>query len=89
MRIKFWRSDHGYGWSLTLHVRGKHRVRWSSTRGTTRMWPRVIRGGDEDCNRAITFVLWPLGHLDVWWEPRWRPAGSGMCEQCRAWCEAD
>ena len=74
-----------YGWTLTLTVRGKHRVRWNSTRGTTRMWPRVRWGGDENCNRAVSLILWPLGHLDVWWEPNWRTDTDGMCEECQAW----
>lgn len=73
-----------YGWNITLYIRGQHRVRWNSTRGTTPMLWHFIRGADEDCNRAITLTLWPLGMLDVWWEPRWRPAGSGDCDKCRA-----
>lgn len=97
LRVEFGRSridwnDDGnvtdYGWWVMLYVRGKHRARWASTRGTTRMWPRITRGGDEDCNRAVTLMLWPLGHLDVWWETLWRPAGSGLCDPCRAEIEA-
>lgn len=83
-RIEFERSQHGYGWNITLVVRGKHRVRWNSRKATTRMWPRFINGSDEDCNRATSLVIWPLGHLDVWWEPRWRAAGSGLCDKCIA-----
>jgi hypothetical protein len=81
--ISFYRSEAGYGWSLFL---GK-RIRWNSTGATSRLWPRISRGGDEDCNRAITIVLWPLGSLDVWWEPHWRPEGSGMCDECLAWVD--
>jgi len=76
--MRFERSDHGYGWWLHL---GK-RVCWSSRKATTRMWPRVMRGADENCNRSVTVVLWPLGHLDVWWEPTWRTAGR--CDDCVA-----
>lgn len=74
-----------YGWYITLYVNGKHRVRWNSRRATSKMWPRITKGGDEDCNRAITFVLWPLGHLDIWWEPKWRPIGAGLCDKCKKW----
>jgi len=72
-----------YGWNVTLYWRGQHRARWHSTKNTSRMWPGVSQGADEDCNRAVTFMLWPLGHLDIWWEPKWREAGSGMCETCK------
>lgn len=82
--LEGYRSVDGYGWSATMLVNGKHRLRWSSRKATTRKWPTLTRGTDENCNRAITVVLWPLGHLDVWWEPRWRPAGSGLCEPCRS-----
>jgi hypothetical protein len=78
--VKLVRSKAGFGWRIDI---GK-RVSWSSTRATTQMWPRVRFGGDENCNRSITFVLWPLGHLDVWWEPRWRTDTDGMCDKCRA-----
>lgn len=97
MRLEFSRSridwhDDGnvtdYGWSVMLYVNGKHRACWHSTRGTTRMWPRVTRGGDENCNRAVTFILWPLGHLDIWWEPNWRPEGSGLCDECQSWVDS-
>lgn len=71
------RSQRGYGWSVGV---GK-RVRWNSTRATTRMLPRLRRGGDEHCNRAVTVMLWPIGSLDVWWEPRWR-TGPGFCPTC-------
>jgi hypothetical protein len=75
--ITFWRSVDGYGWSLTF---GK-RVRWNSRKATSRMWPHLYRGTDEHCNRAVSLILWPLGHLDVWWEPRWR---TSPCEKCQA-----
>ena len=76
-------SDVGdYGWKATLLVRGKHRAMWSSTRGTTRMWPHISRGADENCNRAVTFHCWPIGHLDVWWEPNWRTDEDGECDDC-------
>lgn len=84
VRVEFERSDHGYGWGVTLLVRGKHRARWASRKATTRMWPRISRDSDENCNRASTLVLWPLGHLDVWWEPNWRPEDAGVCDECRA-----
>lgn len=86
--IRTWgvtRSQYGYGWRLDL---GK-RVRWSSRKATTPMWPRLIRGADENCNRAISLILWPFGHLDVWWEPRWRTYTDGPCENCRAQNRAD
>lgn len=83
-RLSLHRSQHGYGWSVTLYVRDKHRIRWNSRKATTPMLWRFIRGGDEDCNRAITLTLWPLGMLDVWWEPKWRPVGSGPCDACRS-----
>lgn len=82
--VEFHRSKNGYGWSLTLIVRGKHRVRWNSRKATTRMPWHLSRGADEDCNRAVTLSLWPLGMLDVWWEPRWRSIGSGTCDKCLA-----
>jgi hypothetical protein len=71
-----------FGWHFTLLVRGKHRARWSTTRGTTRMWPRLVRGADENCNRSVSVILWPLGHLDVWWETRWRTDQDGECDTC-------
>lgn len=82
MRIDFERSGEGYGWSVTLGVRGRHRVRWNSTKATTPMSPRVRRGADEHCNRSLSFILWPLGHLDWWWEPArsWRTVGA--CPVC-------
>jgi len=73
-----------YGWHATLYVRSRHRVRWCSTGNTTRMWPGVSRGADENCNRAITVTLWPLGHLNIWWEPNWRTDDDGMCDECGA-----
>lgn len=78
--VLFHRSDEGYGWWVDL---GK-RVRWYSRRATTPMWPRISTGADEHCNRAVTIVLYPLGHLDVWWEPKWRTAADGMCDGCKA-----
>lgn len=75
--IAFERSEAGYGWWLIF---GK-RVLWRSTRATTAMWPRIIFGTDENCNRAVTFVLWPLGSLDVWWEPHWRTSPCDRCVQ--------
>lgn len=69
-------SNDGFGWEVFL---GK-RISWSSTGATTRMWPRIVSGADEVCNRAVTVVLWPVGHLSVWWEPRWR---TEQCDDCR------
>lgn len=83
MRLETYRSPNGYGWSATLLVGGKHRARWNSTKGTTRMWPQVIRGTDENCNRSVTIVLWPIGHLDIWWEPNWRTDADGPCDECK------
>jgi hypothetical protein len=77
--VKFRRSQHGYGWWIEF---GK-RACWASRKSTTRMWPRIQRGADENCNRSITVVLWPLGHLDVWWEPNWRTDADGPCDTCR------
>lgn len=73
-----------FGWRIMLTIRGKHRARWSSTRGTTRSWPGFSRGGDENCNRAVTLMLWPIGHLDIWWETHWRTDEDGMCDDCRS-----
>ncbi len=84
MRFEFYRSPNGYGWAVTLYVRGKHRVRWNSRKATTPMLWRFIRGGDENCNRAITWTMWPIGMIDVWWETKWRPEGSGICDECKA-----
>jgi hypothetical protein len=81
MKVTFHRSP-GYGWSLMLHINGKHRARWNSTRATSMMWPGLSRGADEDCNRAVTLTLWPIGHLDIWWEPSWRAERSGICDKC-------
>jgi hypothetical protein len=78
--LSFWRSTEGYGWSITF---GK-RVRWCSRKALTPMWPRIYRGGDENCNRAISLHLWPIGGLDVWWEPKWRTDADGPCATCRA-----
>jgi hypothetical protein len=82
MKLKLHKSNNGYGWNVTLYIRGRHRARWHSRKATTRMWPRVRYGGDENCNRATTLILWPLGHLDVWWEPNWREEGLGLCDTC-------
>jgi hypothetical protein len=96
MRLEFRRSlidwdDDGnvtdYGWHVTIYIRGKHRARWHSTKNTTRKWPGFSRGGDENCNRSVTVMLWPLGHLDVWWEPNWRTNEDGMCDDCLNWAE--
>lgn len=93
MRLKWHRSlidwdDDGnvtdYGWHVTLFVRGRHRACWHSTRNTTPMWPHVWAGADENCNRSWSVMLWPLGHLDVWWETHWREDGAGMCDDCKA-----
>ena len=73
-----------YGWWIMLYLRGRHRARWSSTKGTTRMWPHVSRGADENCNRSVTLHCWPIGHLDIWWETRWRTNVDGRCDSCRA-----
>lgn len=72
-----------YGWDATLLIRGKHRARWTSTGGTSRMWPGFSKGTDENCNRAVTLMLWPLGHLSVWWEPKWRTDADGICDECK------
>lgn len=65
------------------------RLRWRTTKETTPMVPKILRGTDENCNRALTLVLWPLGSLDFWWEPRWRTDEDGPCEVCRADARAD
>jgi len=83
VKIKHVRSNAGYGHQFTLLIKGKHRARWSSRKATTKMPPGIVLGGDENCNRAITFVLWPLGHLDIWWEPNWRTDEDGPCLECR------
>ncbi len=75
--VKLQISRRGYGW--TIHL-GK-RVGWSSRRATTPMWPRLVCGADENCNRAVTAVVWPLGSLDVWWEPTWRTEPCGCDER--------
>jgi hypothetical protein len=85
MRFEFERSPSGrYGWNVVLYVAGKHRARWYSTRGVWRGWPKVSRGADENCNRAVTLQLWPLGQLDVWWETHWRTDDDGPCADCLA-----
>lgn len=84
MRIRYRRSDHGYGRSWTLEIRGKHRARLNSPGSLTPMRPHFYNGGDENCNRATSLHLWPLFGIDVWWEPNWRPDGSGICDKCRA-----
>lgn len=78
--VSFHRSESGYGWWIDF---GK-RVRWSSRKATTPMWPRVRLGSDENCNRALSLILWPLGCLDVWWEPKWRTDADGMCDDCKS-----
>lgn len=75
-------SSEDYGWNVTILFWGQHRIRWNSTRSTTKMWPRINTGADENCNRAITFVMWPLGHLDIWWEPKFRTDEDGICDEC-------
>lgn len=80
--FRFERYVYGYGWNVLLFLNGKHRARWSSTKATTRMWPHLYRGADENCNRSITVHLWPMGSLDIWWETAWRPEGSGPCNDC-------
>lgn len=90
MKIRFTRNPDlleagdDYGWGVTLLIRGRHRARWNSTRATTSGWPTISRGADENCNRAVTLTLWPLGSLDVWWETRWRTDADGMCDDCLA-----
>jgi hypothetical protein len=75
--VVYQRSPGGYGWSVTV---GK-RLRWNSRKATSRMLPRISLGADEHCNRAVSVILWPVGHLDVWWEPVWR---TRTCDPCRA-----
>lgn len=70
-------SGAGYGRWLRIG----RRVSFASTGATTRMWPTVMLGADEKCNRSVTVVLWPLGHIDVWWEPKWR---TQQCADCAA-----
>lgn len=84
IRFEFTRSESVYGWWVTLYLRGKHRARWNSSKATSRMWPQVRTGADENCNRSVSFILWPLGHLDVWWETNWRTDADGQCDKCRA-----
>jgi hypothetical protein len=79
--IALYSSNAGYGHDLHLG----RRLALRSRRATMRMWPRLIHGADENCNRAVTLVLWPLGSIDVWWEPKWR--AEGMCESCKEWIE--
>ena len=74
------RSNAGYGWDLVFG----HRVQLRSRQAATPMWPRFIKGADENCNRAVTLVLWPFGSVDVWWEPMLRSDGDGPCDVCRA-----
>jgi len=84
--MKFTRSENGYGWWLDIGSR----IRWHSRKATSRMWPRIRRGGDENCNPTITLVLWPLGHLDVWWKPgRLRTLRDGPCIDCRTLASAE
>lgn len=78
--ITAWRSNNGYGWGVNI----ARRVALHSPRATTRMCPSIHRGADEDCNPAVTLVLWPLGHVDVFYRLRQRPPGSGMCNDCLA-----
>jgi hypothetical protein len=82
MSLKFDRSVAGYGWTVTLYVKDRQRIRYHSPRATSIMWPGIHRGADEHCNRSLTFMFWPLGHIDVWWEPAstWRTVG--MCDEC-------
>lgn len=72
-----WRSNAGYGWELNVG----RRFQVASRRATSRMWPRFMRGTDENCNRAVTLVAWPVGQATVWWEPSWRDT---LCEKCLA-----
>ena len=83
--LRFVRSESGFGWWIHF---GK-RAAWRSRKATSRMWPRIVRGADENCNRAITVVLWPLGALDMWWEPKWRTDADGPCAECRAFFLAE
>lgn len=75
-RFAFIRSEGGYGWSVWLF----RRIRWTSTRGLTRMWPHVRRSADEKCNPVLAFHLWPLGGLDIWWHRGWR---TEICNACK------
>lgn len=72
-------SQSGYGWNLKVG----RRLRWNSRKATTPMLPCLRRGADENCNRAISLVAWPLGSLDFWWEIPWRTDPDGLCVQCR------
>lgn len=84
--LTVYRSNAGFGTEINMG----RRVQWRTRKGTTRMWPRVdLRGGDENCNRAVVVVLWPLGCLTVWWEPRWRTAVDGPCEDCRGFFRSE
>jgi hypothetical protein len=74
------RSNAGYGWDLVVG----RRVQFRSRKATTPMWPQLRKGADENCNRALTLVAWPLGSVDVWWEPQYRTDDDGPCETCRA-----
>lgn len=86
-KIKHYKSEDGFGHEWTLFINGKHRVRWNSPRATTPTAWRFIRGGDENCNRALTWTMWPIGMIDVWWETKWRTDEDGMCDQCIEWLE--
>jgi hypothetical protein len=81
----FIRSNDGYGWTF----RAGKRVQFRTRNGTTRMWPHVGTGTDENCNRAVTFHCWPIGQVNVWWEPTWRTGEDGPCGTCRAGFQAE
>ena len=84
-KIKYYKSPtKGHGRSWTLHINGNHRVRLNSPGSLTPMKPHIYYGSDEDCNRSHSLHLWPLFGIDVWWEPKFRPPGSGLCEKCKA-----
>lgn len=76
-RFAFIRSEAGYGWSVWLF----RRIRWTSRRGLTPMWPNIRLNHDETCNPVLAFHLWPIGGLDIWVHPGWR---AEICDQCKA-----
>ena len=73
----------GAGFGRWLRV--GRRVSFNSPGATTRMWPRLVFGADENCNRAVTLVVWPLGHVDIWWEPRWWTVPCADCQYIERW----
>jgi hypothetical protein len=73
------RSPVGYGSSLYIG----ERVRIGSRNTMTPMWPHIYKGGDQNCNDVLSFHLYPIVSIDIWWRRKQRTWRDGLCETCK------